>query len=145
MKLVIQRVSQAKVEVDSKTIGSIGRGLLIFFGAKVNDPEANCGGLVKKIINLRIFEDNHGKFNHSLKEINGSALIVSQFTLYGDCKTGRRPSFTEAAPPEAAERLYNAFIEEFRQTGLTVETGQFAAKMDVSLNNEGPVTFILEK
>lgn len=145
MKLVIQRVTQAKVEVENQLVGSIGPGLLILLGVTLQDTEEQSQWLANKVVNLRIFEDNQGKFNCSLLETHGQALIVSQFTLYGDCSTGRRPSFTEAAPPELAEKLYLQFVDEVRKLGVPVETGRFGAKMAVSLQNDGPVTLLLER
>lgn len=145
MKLVIQRVTQAKVEVENQLVGSIGPGLLILIGVTTQDTEEQSQWLANKVVNLRIFEDDRGKFNRSLLETCGQALIVSQFTLYGDCSAGRRPSFTEAAPPELAEKLYLHFVEEVRKLGAPVETGRFGAKMAVSLQNDGPVILLIER
>ena len=144
MKAVIQRVSAAKVEVEGKTVGQIGRGILLLLGVEKGDEERDADWLAEKIGNLRIFEDEKGKMNLSVKEIEGELLAVSQFTLAGNCAKGRRPSFDTAAPPEEANRLYEYFVERLRGLGLPVETGVFQAMMQVSLTNDGPVTFILE-
>jgi D-tyrosyl-tRNA(Tyr) deacylase len=144
MKIVIQRVTQASVEVESKVVGTIGPGVLVFLGVTHGDSVDQCIWLANKLINLRIFEDEQGKMNRSLFETKGGVLIISQFTLYGDCSTGRRPSFTEAAAPELAKQLYKKFVEEVRKSGLSVQTGIFAAEMKVALVNDGPVTLILE-
>lgn len=145
MKILIQRVAQAQVEVDSTIVGSIGPGALAFVAATHDDTTAEVTWLANKFVNLRMFEDEQGKMNRSLLECNGKALIVSQFTLYADCTTGRRPSFTQAAPPELAQHLYEKFVEEVRKTGIVVETGIFGAEMKVSLLNDGPVTLFLER
>ena len=145
MKILIQRVSHAKVEVENKTVGKIGEGILVFLGITHNDTAVQARWLANKLINLRIFEDDQGKINRSLIDLNASALIISQFTLYGDCSDGRRPSFTQAAPPEIAKPLYEQFINEVRQGGISVETGIFGAQMKVSLQNDGPVTLLLER
>ena len=144
MRALIQRVNQAKVEVSGKNIGEIGKGFLILLGVAPADTEADIIFLVDKVANLRIFEDEHGKMNLSLRDIKGSALIVSQFTLYADCKKGRRPSFTDAAEPEFADSMYKKFIQKFRETGLSVETGEFGADMNITLVNSGPVTIMLD-
>ncbi len=144
MKAVIQRVREAKVEVDGKTVGQIGKGILLLLGVEKGDGERDADWLAEKIGNLRIFEDEAGKMNLSVKEIAGELLTVSQFTLAGNCAKGRRPSFDSAAPPEEANRLYEYFVGELRRLGLPVETGVFQAMMQVSLINDGPVTFILE-
>ena len=144
MKAVIQRVSAAKVEVDGETVGRIGKGILLLLGVEKGDGERDADWLVEKIGNLRIFEDEKGKMNLSVKEIAGELLAVSQFTLAGNCAKGRRPSFDSAAPPEEANRLYEYFVGKLRGLGLPVETGVFQAMMQVSLVNDGPVTFILE-
>ncbi len=145
MKILIQRVSQASVAVDDKVVGSIGDGVLVFVGVTHGDTAAEAAWLATKLIHLRIFGDAEGKINQSLIDRKGSALIISQFTLYADCKDGRRPSFTQAAPPEMAKHLYELFIEEVRKGGIKVETGIFGADMKVSLLNDGPVTLILER
>ena len=145
MKLLIQRVAHAKVEVDNKTVGAIGMGALVFIGITHTDTMAQASWLAAKLVNLRFFEDSSGKINQSLIDKKGSALIISQFTLYADCTEGRRPSFIKAAPPSIAEPLYVQFIDEVRKNGIVVETGIFGAEMKVSLLNDGPVTLILEK
>ena len=144
MKAVIQRVGAASVEVDAKTVGQIGKGILVLLGVEKGDGELDAAWLAEKIANLRIFEDDKGKMNLSVREIGGELLAVSQFTLAGNCTKGRRPSFDSAAPPEEANRLYEFFVEKLRELGLPVETGVFQAMMQVSLVNDGPVTFILE-
>lgn len=144
MKAVLQRVRRAQVEVDKKVVGKIGQGMLVFVGVGKDDTCQDAGYLAKKIVELRMFEDGQGKMNLSLAEIRGAVLVVSQFTLYGDCAKGRRPSFDAAADPVKGEELYDHFIAQLRQYGCPVETGQFRAMMDVSLVNDGPVTFVLE-
>jgi len=144
LKAVIQRVGAASVEVDAKTAGKIGKGILVLLGVEKGDKERDAAWLAEKIANLRIFEDENGKMNLSVREIGGELLAVSQFTLAGNCAKGRRPSFDSAAPPEEANRLYEFFVERLRELGLPVETGVFQAMMQVSLVNDGPVTFILE-
>jgi D-tyrosyl-tRNA(Tyr) deacylase len=144
MKAVIQRVSEARVDVDGSVSGSIDRGVLVLLGVEKGDSEADADWLVKKIIELRIFEDSAGKMNLSLAEIGGSLLAVSQFTLAGNCSKGRRPSFDSAAPADEGRRLYDYFVERARQTGIPVATGVFQAMMQVHLVNDGPVTFILQ-
>jgi len=144
MRIVIQRVSQAKVTVQGKEVGAIGPGLCLFLGVAKGDTEEDSTYLVQKSVELRIFEDDEGKFNRTLLDVGGEILVVSQFTLYGDCTKGRRPSFSHAALPEEAERLYQQFVQKLREKGLNVATGQFQAKMEVSLVNSGPVTFIVD-
>ncbi len=144
MRAVVQRVSQCAVDVDGKKVGSIGPGLLVLLGVAKGDEPSAVDYLAEKIANLRIFEDDHGKMNRSLMDIQGDMLVVSQFTLLGDCRKGRRPSFIQAAPPEIAERLYQQFVEVVRSKGLHVETGEFQAMMAVSLINDGPVTLVLD-
>ena len=145
MRLVIQRVSNAKVEVDSKIVGQIGRGFLVLFGAGEGDTKEKADFLVEKLCKLRVFEDDNNKMNLSIKDIEGELLVVSQFTLYADCKKGNRPSFVNAAKPEEANELYEYFMYKCRNKVRKVEKGIFGAKMEVSLLNEGPVTIILEK
>ncbi len=144
MRAVIQRVSRAKVTVDDQVVGSIGRGLLVLLGVGADDEAADAAYLAEKIPFLRIFEDEAGKLNRSLFEIKGEALVVSQFTLYGDCRRGRRPSFSSAAPPDKARRLYELFTAQLREKGIKVATGTFQAHMLVELVNDGPVTLLLE-
>ncbi len=144
MKAVIQRVAEAGVEVGGKPVGNIGRGILILLGVEKGDGERDADWLAEKIVNLRIFEDEAGKMNLSVREIEGELLAVSQFTLAGNCAKGRRPSFDTAAPPVEANRLYEYFVGKLRALGTKVETGIFQAMMQVSLVNDGPVTFILE-
>ncbi len=144
MRIVIQRVSQAKVTVQGKEVGAIGPGLCLFLGVAKGDTEEDSTYLVQKSVELRIFEDDEGKFNRTLLDVGGEILVVSQFTLYGDCTKGRRPSFSHAASPEEAERLYHQFVQKLREKGLKVATGEFQAKMEVSLVNSGPVTFIVD-
>jgi D-tyrosyl-tRNA(Tyr) deacylase len=145
MKAVIQRVTSASVAVEGKTVGAIGQGLLILLGVEKGDCESKADWLAGKIAGLRIFADNEGKMNLSVQDINGALLIVSQFTLAGNCTKGKRPSFDTAAPPTEGRRLYDYFVEAVRRTGLPAETGIFQADMQVSLINDGPVTFILEQ
>ena len=144
MRIVIQRVSQAKVTVQGKEVGAIGPGLCLFLGVAKGDTEEDSTYLAQKSVELRIFEDDEGKFNRTLLDVGGEILVVSQFTLYGDCTKGRRPSFSHAASPEDAERLYQQFVQKLRDRGLNIATGQFQAKMEVSLVNRGPVTFIID-
>ena len=145
MKFVIQRVKNAQVDVDNKTVGKIDNGFLVLIGITHTDTKEIADYLVKKLINLRVFEDENGKMNLSLEDINGSILLVSQFTLYADCSGGNRPSFTEAAKPDFANELYEYIISECKKKVDKVETGIFGADMKVSLLNDGPVTIILEK
>ena len=146
MKLVIQRVSNAKVDVEGKTVGKINKGFLVLLGIKEGDTKEQADYLVRKLINLRIFEDENEKMNLALNDVNGELLIISQFTLYGDCiKSGNRPSFTEAARPEEAIPLYEYFVSECKKQISVVETGIFGADMKVNLLNDGPVTIIIEK
>ncbi len=144
MKLVIQRVANATVKVDGKIIGEIEKGFLVLVGIKQGDTKEQADSLVKKLCNLRVFEDENNKMNLSIKDINGKLLIVSQFTLYADCKKGNRPSFIEAARSEDAEPLYEYFKQGCRNEGIDVESGKFGADMKVSLLNDGPVTILLE-
>ena len=144
MRAVVQRVSSASVTVDGKNIGSIGPGLLVLLGLHAEDSGKDLRWLVDKIINLRVFEDQEGRMNRSLLNTGGEMLVVSQFTLYGDCRKGRRPSWSKAAPPEMARILYEQFTEQVRAAGVTVATGRFQAMMQVSLVNDGPVTLLLD-
>ncbi|MCQ2008516.1 D-aminoacyl-tRNA deacylase [Sporolactobacillus sp. STSJ-5] len=144
MRVVLQRVTRAQVDIDGKTVGRIDAGLLLLVGIKTGDTEDDLQYVADKLSGLRIFEDDGGKMNRSIMDTEGSILSVSQFTLYGDASKGRRPSFMEAARPEIAEPLYEAFNEKLRALGLHVETGVFGADMAVSLVNDGPVTLIIE-
>ncbi len=144
MKAVIQRVSQASVVVDGEQVGAIEQGLLVFLGVGRSDTSKDVEYLANKIVGLRIFEDENGKLNLSVQDIGGRALIVSQFTLWGDCRKGRRPSFVEAAPPDIAEKLYLEFVEKVAAHNVPTATGRFRAMMDVHLVNDGPVTLILD-
>ena len=144
MRLVIQRVKEARVDVDGQVVGRIKKGMLVLLGVARTDTTADVDFLVNKITGLRIFEDVDGKMNLSIQEAGGEFLVVSQFTLLGDCAKGRRPSFGEAADPSLGEELYNLFVERLRCEKYKVETGCFRAVMDVALVNDGPVTFVLE-
>jgi D-tyrosyl-tRNA(Tyr) deacylase len=144
MRAVIQRVKESSVTVKNEIIGKIGRGLLVLLGVANEDKADDAEYLADKIANLRIFEDDKGKMNRSLLETGGEMIVVSQFTLLGDCRKGRRPSFMNAADPEKANELYEHFVKEVRQKGVSVKTGRFRAMMEVSLINDGPVTIILE-
>lgn len=144
MRLVIQRVEEASVRVDEKVIGKIQKGFLIFIGVAKNDTKAVADRLIKKVLNLRIFEDENGKSNLSLQDVGGALLLISQFTLYADCKKGNRPSFINAGDPTMAKELYEYFIEECKKQISVVEKGEFGADMKVSLINDGPFTIILE-
>jgi D-tyrosyl-tRNA(Tyr) deacylase len=144
MRAVIQRVKSAQVCVDGRVIGKIGKGLLVLLGVGKGDGESDLSFLSSKIPELRIFEDASGKLNLSVKEIGGEMMIVSQFTLYGDCRKGRRPSFTEAEEPTIARSLYEQFISKLGEQGISVQTGEFQAKMEVHLINDGPVTLLLD-
>lgn len=144
MRAVVQRVSQSTVSVAGDAVGSIGRGLMVLLGIAGEDTEKEAAYLADKIVHLRIFEDEDRKMNRSLVETGGEMLVVSQFTLMGDCRKGRRPSFVAAAPPEKAQQLYDYFVEQVRERGIAVATGQFRALMQVALTNDGPVTLIVE-
>ncbi len=144
MRAVVQRVTSARVDVDGRSTGRIGKGLLVLVGVGRGDGEEDIAYMASKLPELRIFEDGEGKFNLSLREIRGEMLIVSQFTLYGDCRRGRRPSFTEAEEPASAKKLYEALVSRLKEAGLPVETGEFQAKMEVHLVNDGPVTLLLD-
>lgn len=145
MRIVIQRVRQGRVSVNGEIIAEIGQGVVILVGVGPADGEEQARYLVEKIANLRIFEDEHGKINRSLLEVGGSAIVVSQFTLYADTRKGRRPSFTDAAPPELASPLVERFAEMLRERGVETQTGQFGAHMLVDIANDGPVTIWLER
>jgi D-tyrosyl-tRNA(Tyr) deacylase len=144
MRAVVQRVKEAKVDVGGRTVGEIGVGLLVFLGIGLYDSERDCEYLAGKIVHLRIFSDEQGLMNRSVLEMEGAILVVSQFTLWGDCLKGRRPSFTRAAPPEKARILYERFTELIREKGLKVATGIFQEMMEVHLVNDGPVTMLLD-
>lgn len=144
MRAVVQRVTQAHVTVDGETVGAIGQGFLVLLGVAADDQLADAVAVATKIVGLRVFEDDAGKMNRSLSDVGGAVLAVSQFTLLGDCRQGRRPSFTAAAPPEQANRLYQEFIAEVRGQGIPVQTGRFQADMQVSLVNDGPVTLLID-
>jgi D-aminoacyl-tRNA deacylase len=144
MRVVLQRVKEAHVTIDGATVGSIGTGLVVLVGVTSPDTRDEADYLCEKIVNLRIFPDEAGKMNRSLLEASGSLLVVSQFTLYGDCKKGRRPSFDNAAPPDEARNLYDYFVERLRLRNVLVQTGVFQAEMQIHLTNDGPVTFILD-
>jgi D-tyrosyl-tRNA(Tyr) deacylase len=144
MRALLQRVTEARVTVDKTVTGEIGAGLLVLLGVSKLDAEADAEFVAQKVLNLRIFEDENGKMNRSILDTGGAMLVVSQFTLYGDCRKGRRPSFDDAAPAEQARALYEYFVEAARRAGLRVETGIFQAHMAVSLVNDGPVTLIVE-
>ena len=144
MRAVVQRVSEAAVGVEGKEVSRIGPGLLVLLGVAQGDGEADVAYLADKVVNLRVFPDEAGHMNRSLLEAGGAMLVVSQFTLLGDARKGRRPGFTDAAPPEEANALYRQFVERTRQSGVRVEEGVFRAMMDVSLVNHGPVTLLLD-
>ena len=144
MRAVIQRVTRAQVRVEGRNIGEIGRGLLILLGVGKGDTAAEGDSLLSKIIHLRIFEDEERKMNLSLLDCGGELMIISQFTLYADCRQGRRPSFTEAGSPEAARSLYDSFVEQAKRQGIRVAAGVFQARMELELVNSGPVTILLD-
>lgn len=144
MRAVVQRVKEGSVEIENKEVGRIAQGLVILLGVGQDDNEKDAEYLAGKIINLRIFEDKEGKMNFSAKDINGQILVISQFTLYGDCKKGRRPSFISAALPERAEKLYEYFVRCIKNYGLKIENGEFQAMMLVKIYNDGPVTILLD-
>ena len=144
MRAVVQRVARARVTVDSHPVGAIGGGLLVLLGVTRGDGQAQAAWLARKVANLRVFPDERGLMNRSVKDAGGAVLVVSQFTLYGDCRRGNRPSFAAAAPPDLAEPLYEHFCELVAQQGLSVARGVFGAMMDVELVNSGPVTLVLD-
>jgi D-tyrosyl-tRNA(Tyr) deacylase len=144
MRAVLQRVTRARVGVEGETVGEIGRGLVVLLGVARDDSEGDARYLVEKTVGLRIFDDDEGRMNLSVVETGGGLLVVSQFTLYGDVRRGRRPSWVEAAPPEVAERLYEFFVAESRKKVARVETGSFRRMMEVELVNDGPVTILLD-
>ena len=144
MRAVVQRVKEARVEIDGKVVGEISKGLLIFLGVGEKDTEKECEYMANKIINLRIFPDADDLMNLSIMDIKGAALVVSQFTLWGDCRKGRRPSFIEAARPEKANMLYEHFIRLIKDVNIKVATGKFQETMDVHLVNDGPVTILID-
>jgi len=144
MRAVVQRVTQARVEVGGQTVGDIDAGLLVLLGVSSDDSHEDAEYLVEKIAHLRIFTDEEGKMNRSVIETGGAVLVVSQFTLYGDVRRGRRPSYSDAAPPDLANSLYEYCVEQLRLSGLKVETGVFQAMMKVTLTNDGPVTILLD-
>jgi len=144
VKVVVQRAVQAKVTVDEKVVGKIDKGVMVLVGITHDDTEADAEYLAEKIAHLRIFEDETGKMNHSILDVGGQVLSVSQFTLYGDCRKGRRPNYMNAAKPDVANELYESFNRMLREKGLQVETGIFGAMMDVQFTNVGPVTLIIE-
>ncbi|MBC8870155.1 MAG: D-tyrosyl-tRNA(Tyr) deacylase [Planctomycetes bacterium] len=144
MRACVQRVSEASVTVDGEMVGQIGRGMLVLLGITQDDTQRDVQFMAEKTTGLRIFEDAEGKMNRSLIDVGGGMLVVSQFTLLGDCRKGRRPSFITAAEPELAERLYEEFVAEVQQRNVTVGTGRFRAHMDVALVNDGPVTLLLD-
>jgi D-aminoacyl-tRNA deacylase len=144
LRACVQRVTEAHVKVDGVETGRIGRGLVVLLGVGHDDGEAEVNWLAEKLVGLRVFEDEAGKMNRSLAEVGGAMLVISQFTLYGDCRRGRRPSFTDAAPPDLAELLYEAFVAAVARAGVEVGTGRFREHMSVSLVNDGPVTLWID-
>lgn len=144
MKAVLQRVSSASVAVDGETVGAIGQGLMVLLGVEKGDADSDTRYLAEKTAGLRIFEDGDGKMNRSVEDVGGEVLVVSQFTLLGDCRKGRRPGFSQAAPPQQANAMYEDFVALLRAKGLGVATGTFQANMDVQLVNQGPVTMLLD-
>lgn len=144
MRAVVQRVTKGRVRVEGETVGEIGPGFVVLLGIGREDTRADAQYLAEKVVNLRVFEDEEGKMNLSLLDVGGEILAISQFTLYGDCRKGRRPSFTAAAPPEEARVLYEEFVQQVAGYGLRVATGQFQAHMLVEIHNDGPVTLLLD-
>lgn len=145
MRVLVQRVKAAAVRIDGRVVGEVGTGVMALLGVAHADTAAEVDFLADKLVNLRIFEDEAGKMNRSLLDVGGAALVVSQFTLYGDCRKGRRPSFTDAAAPAVAIPLYERFVAQVRAAGVTVGTGEFGADMEVEIHNSGPVTLMLER
>ncbi len=144
MRAVLTRVKSASVSIDGEVVGKIGKGFLILLGVGPEDDESHCRYLAEKALGLRVFEDENGKMNRSLEDVGGEVLVVSQFTLYGNCRKGRRPSFTEAAPPDLGNRLYEQFLKNCEELGFPPQHGQFGADMQVASVNDGPVTLILD-
>ena len=144
MRAIVQRVKSANVQIEGQLIAEIESGLLIFLGISIDDQESDIDYLIKKIANLRIFRDDDLRMNKSLLDVGGQALVVSQFTLYGDCRKGRRPNFSQAAKPEKAHQLYQVFVNQLLQLGIDVKTGVFQATMEVELTNDGPITILLD-
>ena len=144
MRAVLTRVTSASVAIDGEVVGKIGKGFLILLGVGPEDDETHCRYLAEKALGLRVFEDENGKMNRSLEDVGGEVLVVSQFTLYGNCRKGRRPSFTEAAPPDLGNRLYEQFLKDCESLGFPPQHGQFGADMQVASVNDGPVTLILD-
>jgi D-tyrosyl-tRNA(Tyr) deacylase len=144
MRACVQRVSEAGVTVDGETVGSIGRGLVVLLGVAAGDGDREVQWMAQKLVGLRIFPDDEDKMNRSVSEVGGEMLVVSQFTLLGDCRRGKRPSFIDAAPPDEANRLYEQLVKEVRSRGVSVATGRFRAMMQVHLVNDGPVTLIVD-
>lgn len=144
MRAVVQRVKEASVEVENKIVGEIEKGLLVLLGVGVGDTKEDLEYTVNKILGLRIFEDENGKMNLSLKDVKGEILVISQFTLYGDVRKGRRPSFTDSADPKIADEMYKEFITKCKEEGISVESGEFGADMNVALINQGPVTIMID-
>ena len=145
MRVILQRVTQSNVTVDDQLIGQINQGLNLLVGISKTDTPTELEWMAKKCLSLRVFPDETGRMSQSIQDINGELLVISQFTLYGDCRKGRRPSYDQAAPPENAEKLYDQFVALLRESNLKVETGKFGAMMHVSIDNDGPVTLILER
>lgn len=145
MRCVLQRVSSAEVRVNKQVVGSIGRGVLLYVAISNEDNDSHLQWMADKCSNLRVFDDESGKMNHSVLDIEGEVLIVSQFTLYGDCKKGRRPSYSGSAPAEKARNLYNSFVEEMKKRQAKVATGEFQAMMEVDYVNDGPITLVIDK
>ena len=144
MRAIVQRVKSANVQIDGQLVAEIESGLLIFLGISIDDQQSDIDYLIRKVANLRIFRDDDLRMNKSLLDVGGKALVVSQFTLYGDCRKGRRPNFSQAAKPEKAHQLYQVFVDQLLQLGVDVKTGVFQATMEVELTNDGPITILLD-